>query len=66
VLYYIYLKTFISYYCSAFLGALITSCDSDVDTGVCSRSPDYLSVSNKVVLVDTLTVDISTKLIWTP
>lgn len=43
-----------------FLGALITSCDSDVDTGEFVVGSDYLSVSNKVVLVDTLTVDIST------
>lgn len=43
-----------------FLGALITSCDSDVDTGEFVVGSDYLSVSNKVVLVDTLTVDVST------
>ncbi|MEZ7497475.1 DUF4270 family protein [Flavobacterium sp. Arc3] len=43
-----------------FLGALITSCDSDVDTGEFVVGSDYLSVSNKVILVDTLTVDVST------
>tara|TARA_R110000868_G_scaffold58472_5_gene180676 strand:- start:2570 stop:3889 length:1320 start_codon:yes stop_codon:yes gene_type:complete len=43
-----------------FLGALITSCNSDVDTGEFVVGSDYLSVNNKVVLIDTLTVDVST------
>ncbi|WP_367755308.1 DUF4270 family protein [Flavobacterium sp. WC2430] len=43
-----------------FLGALITSCNSDVDTGEFVVGSDYLSVNNKVILIDTLTVDVST------
>ncbi|WP_367772119.1 DUF4270 family protein [Flavobacterium sp. WC2421] len=43
-----------------FLGAVITSCNSDVDTGEFVVGSDYLSVNNKVILIDTLTVDVST------
>lgn len=43
-----------------FLGVVIASCSSDVDTGEFVVGSDYLSVSNKVILVDTLTVDVST------
>jgi hypothetical protein len=43
-----------------FLGIVIISCDSDVDTGEFVVGSDYLAVSNQVVLIDTLTVDVST------
>lgn len=43
-----------------FLGVVIASCSSDVDAGEFVVGSDYLSVSNKVVLIDTLTVDVST------
>ena len=43
-----------------FLGVFITSCDSDLDAGDFVVGSDYLSVNNKIVLIDTLTVDVST------
>lgn len=43
-----------------FLGVVIASCSSDVDAGEFVVGSDYLSVSNKIVLIDTLTVDVST------
>jgi hypothetical protein len=43
-----------------FFGVIFTSCDSDVDAGEFVVGSDYLSVTNKVILIDTLTVDVST------
>ncbi|MCV9928504.1 DUF4270 domain-containing protein [Flavobacterium sp. LS1R49] len=43
-----------------FLGILMVSCNSDTDTGEFVVGSDYLSVGNKVILIDTLTVDMST------
>mgnify|MGYP003670162479 FL=1 len=43
-----------------FLGVFIISCDSDLDAGDFVVGSDYLSVNNKIVLIDTLTVDVST------
>lgn len=42
------------------LAIFVTSCDSDVDAGEFVVGSDYLSVNNKIVLIDTLTVDVST------
>lgn len=41
-------------------GLLIISCDSDVDAGEFVVGSDYLALKNKVILIDTLTVDVST------
>ena len=43
-----------------FFGLIITSCNSDTDAGEFVVGSDYLSVNNKVILIDTLTVDVST------
>ncbi|PKB16154.1 DUF4270 family protein [Flavobacterium sp. 5] len=43
-----------------FSGLLIISCDSDVDAGEFIVGSDYLALKNKVLLIDTLTVDVST------
>lgn len=43
-----------------FFGHIITSCNSDSDTGEFVVGSDYLSVNNKVILIDTLTVDVAT------
>lgn len=43
-----------------FFGVFIISCNSDVDAGEFVVGSDYLAVSNKVILIDTLTVDIAT------
>jgi hypothetical protein len=43
-----------------FSGLLIISCDSDVDTGEFVVGSDYLALKNKVLLIDTLTIDVST------
>jgi hypothetical protein len=42
------------------LGLLIVCCDSDVDTGKFVVGSDYLSVKNKVISMDTMTVIVST------
>lgn len=39
---------------------LLTSCDSDVDAGEFVVGSDNLSVNNKVILIDTATVEVST------
>lgn len=41
-------------------GLIITSCNSDADAGEFVVGSHYLSVSNKVVLIDTVTVDVAT------
>ncbi len=43
-----------------FLGILFASCNSDVDAGEFVVGSDNLSVSNKVILIDTATVEVST------
>jgi len=43
-----------------FLGLSIVSCGTDSDAGEFVVGSDYLAVSNKVVLIDTVTVDMST------
>lgn len=43
-----------------FSGFWIVSCDSDIDSGSFVVGSDYLSISNKVILIDTLTVDLAT------
>ncbi len=43
-----------------FFGVILYSCDSDVDSGEFVVGSDYLAVNNKVVLIDTLTVEVST------
>jgi hypothetical protein len=43
-----------------FLGLLMVSCDSDTDQGDFVVGSDYLAVNNKVISIDTLTVDVST------
>lgn len=43
-----------------FLGLLMVSCDSDVDAGKFIVGSDYLSVKNKVISIDTMTVTLST------
>lgn len=43
-----------------FSGLLIISCDSDIDTGEFTVGSDYLALKNKVLLIDTLTIDVST------
>jgi hypothetical protein len=42
------------------LGLLMVSCDSDVDAGKFIVGSDYLSVKNKVISIDTMTVTLST------
>lgn len=43
-----------------FFGLLIFSCDSDVDAGEFVVGADYLALKNKVVSIDTVTIDVST------
>jgi hypothetical protein len=43
-----------------FLGLLIASCDSDTDAGEFVVGADYLAVKNKVISIDTVTIDVST------
>jgi len=43
-----------------FFGIILTSCDSDVDAGEFVVGSDNLSVNNKVILIDTATVEVST------
>lgn len=43
-----------------FFGVLLTSCNSDVDAGEFVVGSDNLSVNNKVILIDTATVEVST------
>jgi len=43
-----------------FLSSLMVCCDSDVDTGKFVVGSDYLSVKNKVISIDTMTVTVST------
>lgn len=43
-----------------FFGVIMISCNSDSDTGEFVVGSDYLSVNNKVILIDTLTVDVAT------
>lgn len=43
-----------------FFGITLTSCNSDVDTGEFVVGSDNLSVNNKVILIDTATVEVST------
>jgi len=43
-----------------FSGLLIISCDSDVDAGEFVVGADYLALKNKVISIDTLTLDVST------
>jgi hypothetical protein len=43
-----------------FLGVFMVSCNSDRDAGEFVVGSDYLSIGNKVILIDTLTVDMST------
>jgi hypothetical protein len=42
------------------LSIVIVSCDSDIDTGTFVVGSDYLEINNNVILVDTMTVDVST------
>ncbi len=42
-----------------FSGLLIISCDSDIDAGEFVVGADYLAVNNKVLSIDTVTVDVS-------
>lgn len=41
-------------------GITLTSCDSDVDAGEFVVGSDNLAVNNKVILIDTVTVEVST------
>ncbi|MFV8325094.1 DUF4270 family protein [Flavobacterium sp. ZS1P14] len=43
-----------------FFGLAITSCNSDVDEGEFVVGSDYLSLNNKVILIDTVTVAVAT------
>ena len=43
-----------------FFGIMITSCDSDVDAGQFVVGSDNLAVTNKVILIDTATVEVAT------
>jgi len=43
-----------------FFGILFASCDSDVDAGKFVVGSDNLTVANKVILIDTATVEVST------
>nr|WP_288833164.1 DUF4270 family protein [uncultured Flavobacterium sp.] len=47
-------------YIMLFLGVLFVCCDSDVDAGEFVVGSDNLSVTNKVILIDTATVEVST------
>ncbi|WP_264565548.1 DUF4270 domain-containing protein [Flavobacterium sp. N3904] len=42
-----------------FSGLVLTSCNSDVDAGEFVVGSDYLEVTNKVISIDTMTVDVS-------
>ena len=42
------------------IGFIFFACDSDIDAGVFVVGSDYLSVNNKVILIDTLSVEVST------
>jgi hypothetical protein len=42
-----------------FSGLLIVSCDSDKDVGEFVVGADYLAIKNKVISIDTVTVDVS-------
>jgi len=42
-----------------FLGLLIVSCDSDTDAGEFVVGADYLALKNKVIEIDTVTIDVS-------
>ena len=41
-------------------GIILTSCNSDIDTGEFVVGSDNLSVNNKIILIDTATVEVST------
>lgn len=43
-----------------FLGGAMISCGTDADAGEFVVGSDYLAVNNKVILIDTVTVDMST------
>lgn len=43
-----------------FFGIILTSCNSDIDAGEFVVGSDNLSVNNKVILIDTATVEVST------
>ncbi|NRT13969.1 hypothetical protein HNP99_000294 [Flavobacterium sp. 28A] len=43
-----------------FFAALITSCNTDTDTGNFVVGSDYLALNNNVLLIDTLSVDVAT------
>lgn len=43
-----------------FSGLFIISCDSDIDAGEFVVGADYLALNNKVISIDTLTVNVST------
>jgi predicted DNA-binding ribbon-helix-helix protein len=43
-----------------FFGLMVSSCNSDVDQGEFVVGSDYLSLNNKIILIDTLTVDVAT------
>jgi hypothetical protein len=43
-----------------FSGLLIVSCDSDTDAGEFVVGADYLAIKNKVISIDTVTIDVST------
>lgn len=46
--------------CFLFLSVVITSCNSDVDTGEFVVGADYLALNNNVIQIDTVTVALST------
>lgn len=43
-----------------FFGFLMISCDSDTDAGEFVVGADYLAIKNKVISIDTVTIDVST------
>lgn len=43
-----------------FFGLLMFSCDSDVDAGEFVVGADYLAIKNKVISIDTVTINVST------
>lgn len=43
-----------------FLGIFVVSCNSDADAGEFVVGSDYLAIGNNVILIDTLTVEMST------
>jgi hypothetical protein len=43
-----------------FSGLLIVSCDSDTDAGEFVVGADYLAIKNKVISIDTVTIEVST------